>query len=447
MGRFLNPRLDAILADGQIRTLRTGSPVIPALTVIPRAQCTFARIRLAADTSEGLRAARFKLEQSKPFVRTRSRLVRDGKPSLYAGAWTWDASRLTAENKAVDTYQAIPETLARIPLTSGVRLATCLEGVEGEVWENGVLTASRWWPAPPELKDWQLFLRAAKIRLDDHALAVPEPMPLAWRSDLPAIDRDADNLRQVFSVPRLAAAAAGVLLFFGAFQASRIAIHENRIDAATARLSALISDNQDANAQRARALSARQAIAGPAALDHPAQVLHALETVLSVLDPDKVEMNSFRINDDRLEARFTVDTAPNMSDLVRDLENTAIFDGVFVERPNARFLVIQATVTPVNIRSRIVPVGIDEDEAQGGTTDGEQDTENSATENVGTGSEANAAEAEPKGADTTQVGPGRTGMGETGVTRTRVGKIGQVDTPENSNRIGSPGPRGVDRSE
>lgn len=55
-----------------------------------------------------------------------------------------------------------------------VQLLALKEGVEGRVWKQARLVASRWWPASPELSAWSSFLRGAGIALDA-GTGVPQP--------------------------------------------------------------------------------------------------------------------------------------------------------------------------------------------------------------------------------------------------------------------------------
>src|SRR5690606_36537450 len=83
----------------------------------------------------------------------------------------------------------IPETLLRAkPAGDGPRLLAMMRGVEGQVWREGGLRASQWWPAPPDAATWRRFLRAAGLATGDDTVPEPETLPWADRScaDRPA---------------------------------------------------------------------------------------------------------------------------------------------------------------------------------------------------------------------------------------------------------------------
>ncbi len=67
----------------------------------------------------------------------------------------------------------IPETLLHPALHKGVTLRRCLEGVEGLVWREGVLVASRWWPQMPAADGWLNFQRGAGVLPEDQEIEPP----------------------------------------------------------------------------------------------------------------------------------------------------------------------------------------------------------------------------------------------------------------------------------
>jgi 5-methylcytosine-specific restriction endonuclease McrA len=70
-----------------------------------------------------------------------------------------------------------PETFIRSPLQNGTRLIAAIEGFEAQVWQDGFLAFSRWWPHKPGRSEWDMFLRTAAQPLNEHGGAVPDPAP------------------------------------------------------------------------------------------------------------------------------------------------------------------------------------------------------------------------------------------------------------------------------
>ncbi len=145
--------------------------------VLSRGWCRYRCFDLA-----GLPAARreeslqLKIQQWSPYTRTAEYVVWQGD---CAQVWIWDEARAAQVREASGAAQAapVPENLVRPPLADGVRLAACLDGVEGQIWQQRQLLASRWWLKPPDLLEWSRFLRAHGQPSPAHVLT-PEPLPL-----------------------------------------------------------------------------------------------------------------------------------------------------------------------------------------------------------------------------------------------------------------------------
>ena len=101
----------------------------------------------------------------------------------YALVWAWDADRLDADLAAQrlkpKSTRVIPESLLHPPLASGWRLVACLDGVEGQLWQQHHPVHNRWWPKPPSASEWLNFQRDAGIA-SGHNDAVPAPQISPW---------------------------------------------------------------------------------------------------------------------------------------------------------------------------------------------------------------------------------------------------------------------------
>jgi len=163
---YLQPALKTISVDGEIATVRKASgvlaPILSNLFILSRGRCGFTRIKLASNNRSGLQAAKFQAARNKRFTQTKVRIEHDNKISLSAGVWSWDSAKTVSDGTDLTKVRVLPETLARKPLDKGARLVRCIDGVEGEIWQDATLLASRWWPKVPALREWQLFLRAGK---------------------------------------------------------------------------------------------------------------------------------------------------------------------------------------------------------------------------------------------------------------------------------------------
>ncbi|GHE41166.1 hypothetical protein ACFOED_08695 [Vulcaniibacterium thermophilum] len=143
--------------------------------VVPRAQCLYRRLDLAAlPPRQRAGAARIAARQHEPVEGAPARIAWTGG---IAHLWFW-----TTPDPAVARSEEAwtPESLVREPpLVDGVRLLRLVEGVEGQYWREGVLQASQYWPQRPSEEQWRRFVRACGLG-PDHARTVPEPIEAAW---------------------------------------------------------------------------------------------------------------------------------------------------------------------------------------------------------------------------------------------------------------------------
>ena len=100
-----------------------------------------------------------------------------------AQVWLWERKQQQQafEQAGIKHAVSLPEAVLRVrPDQDGVRLLQCLTGVEGQVWQQGILIASRWWLNVPNLLEWNNFLRARGFAI---VATVPEIV------ELPLLDK------------------------------------------------------------------------------------------------------------------------------------------------------------------------------------------------------------------------------------------------------------------
>lgn len=170
------------------------------------------------------------------------------------GVWSWSRSvfDLAPDFKG----RAIPETVLQPP-GSGPRLVSCLDGYEGQVWDDGVMTASRWWPHQPDEAAWYGFLRGARAHTTTPRAAAET---VAWNS-APARQPMALRLLALRNIGwrdtvaiTLLALAAPTLYLSGQFahlqlQKSTLSSQVTQLEAATSELGAARGRTQQAVAE------------------------------------------------------------------------------------------------------------------------------------------------------------------------------------------------------
>ncbi len=100
------------------------------------------------------------IQQWSPFLEYGSYMVWQGEQ---AQVWIWD--KVIQQNRwlemGIKKATLLPETVLQPrPTTETTQLLQCIEGYEGQIWQQGVLVGSRWWSNNPSLAEWLLFQRA-----------------------------------------------------------------------------------------------------------------------------------------------------------------------------------------------------------------------------------------------------------------------------------------------
>jgi hypothetical protein len=157
--------------------------------VLARSRCRFKWFRLSAlPAAERLDALRVQARAWQPFDDSAYVLSLRGETGL---AVAWDRLSvqrdLHAAGHDASRCRLLPETLMRQASPDGAHLVQCMGGVEGQIWREGWLCASRWWPSLPVVHDWRLFLYSNESSAHDLAKVDPPALIDVPRSDKPSL--------------------------------------------------------------------------------------------------------------------------------------------------------------------------------------------------------------------------------------------------------------------
>lgn len=162
------------LIGPEATVLHSGGALGPREWVVARADCQyhpfdFSELPLRQRAPAALMAVR----RHEPAPGARHYLAWEGG---VAHAWIWSQPD---EQAGDDDAGWIPETLLRAPpLFDGPRLLAQMRGFEGQLWSDGRLRASRWWPDVPQADAWRRFLRAGGLGPEgDGEPPIPEVLP------------------------------------------------------------------------------------------------------------------------------------------------------------------------------------------------------------------------------------------------------------------------------
>ena len=142
---------------------------------MPRAECHYRRMDFSAlPARQRQSAAAIAVRRLEPTSQARSHVAWVGG---FAHIWTWAAPDPGIEPET----RWIPESLLKAPpLVDGPRLVRAIRGVEGQVWREGQMQASQWWPERPTNEEWHRFLRFTGMA-SGALLDTPAPLDMPWQ--------------------------------------------------------------------------------------------------------------------------------------------------------------------------------------------------------------------------------------------------------------------------
>lgn len=130
----------------------------------------------------------------------------------HASIWYWSRSRAQGLLGNVPSrVKYFPEALfIDRAHDDHVQLLALEAGIEGRVWRQGRLIASRWWPDVPEQSTWFSFLRGA-----GHVVDATAGVPMAEHAMIAPEQWNASNVNQKLLLPELGPYLPRLILAFG----------------------------------------------------------------------------------------------------------------------------------------------------------------------------------------------------------------------------------------
>ncbi len=127
--------------------------------IVGRGLCLYRRFNLSeVPFAERKNALSVRILQWSPFLQTGQYVSWKGD---IAQVWIWDELLRLEEmhSMGVNSAVAFPESVLNPQPEDDIpQLVACKEGVEGRIWNEGVLMASRWWKNAPRHQEWTRFL-------------------------------------------------------------------------------------------------------------------------------------------------------------------------------------------------------------------------------------------------------------------------------------------------
>jgi hypothetical protein len=307
----------------------------PRQWILSRALCHYAVFDLPSGVSGGQRESALKLNvlEWSPFPTTG--WLADWRDDR-AGVWIWDQDATDDAVRAagLDPKQisVFPETAVRAVSADGIRLVAALDGCEGQVWRQGRLVSSRWWPSVPDAKDWMHFHRSAaqSTPLAPPTVPVPEVSPFVARPWPRSISFGSALLRGA-RAGQLAAAAAVVLLLPVAYLLGQLAFLAKAQASIDDTLATARNKAEPIIADRLAAEAARQCIEALMALDpYPSQV-QVMAATARLIPPNGTHIVSWSFTSGDLRLILSNQNPLDATYYVRAFEAVPMFERVNAE--------------------------------------------------------------------------------------------------------------------
>ncbi|MBK5920868.1 hypothetical protein CCR80_07460 [Rhodothalassium salexigens] len=337
--RFFRPSVSALRGDGRLDPVEPGGWFGRRLVVLPRAWCQFQFIPGDHRSARARQALHLKLHYRAPFETLGLHMAPGASGTA---VWTWDQAaiadalaRAGAGEGGAAGPDLIPESAVMAPggAASGARLVCCLDGVEGQVWRDGVLRVSRWWRSRPAPGDWQAFLKAAGLGFEAGQPAPPPETP-AWRAQ-PVVDGSVRDWAPALVRARALSLAAIVLAAPAAYQAVQWGQGAWRAAAAERALAERREAARPLLAARRDSLAALRAIEAEAALGDEALLVRSLLEAVRALDGFRFHIQRLDYADGRLTLWIEDFGRQDGAALVQTLEQLDGWSGVSL-LPGAR---------------------------------------------------------------------------------------------------------------
>jgi len=280
-------------------------------------------------TKSRVQALSLELAQWTPFANSDYYVGWHGQQAL---VWAWDTDKvklaIAAQGLKAPRVQILPETVLQTPLQGGLCLSRCHEGYEGQLWRDGQLANSRWWPQTPTLDEWLMFQRDAGIppTAQQNQPPAPRVSPLTatpWVNPQGSPDnQSAQRERLIYA---LSAVMFMVPTFWYAFtlykvQQSTAQLHEQQAQ--------LQHDVAPITLARSQALDYLARINALSALAHYPEQLTLMEKITQVLPQDKSYIKDWDFQSGQLKITLTSTGDISTTNLIGLLQQAGPFRDV-----------------------------------------------------------------------------------------------------------------------
>lgn len=257
--------------------------------------------------------------------------VRVGRTS--GSVWSWDADEITGR-LGIPARRLCPET-ALHAAQDGLVLRECLDGYEGQYWQEGELRLSRWWSHAVDDRDWKLFGLAAET-LGGRPTPKPAPIPgVDFSQSLSANQLSFRDLSRHVGISEIMVVVALLAIIPSTYIIARSAYllsAEVRTERSVAELRTSQAPLRLATLRKAEL---EQKITTIHSILNRQDLLQGVAPALAHLRDSEAEISTIFFESGEVEIIFRVDGRFQPTELIRALEQDPAIEGVTIE-PEAR---------------------------------------------------------------------------------------------------------------
>lgn len=298
--------------------------------VLTRPMYRFQTFDLAqVPTKNRPQALHLELAQWTPFANSDYYVGWHGQRAL---VWGWDADKvkqaIVAQRIKPQRARILPESVLQTPVENGLCLTRCHEGYEGQLWHEGQLDRSRWWPQVPAQDEWLMFQRDAGILPGEQQSQPPAPRASLMNFQ-PWVNETGPAGGQEIQMERLIIALGILLLLLPTFwygfslykvQSSTAQLHEQQ--AQLQREADPITQARNQALDHLARINALRAIA-----PYPGQ-LALMAKIAQVLPPDKSYIHDWDFQAGKLKITLTSTSDISTTFLIGALQQAGPFNDV-----------------------------------------------------------------------------------------------------------------------
>lgn len=303
------------------------------VAIVDRSQCRLERVWTPARNREGIEAARMQVAQD---------LLQEDETAFfepsaeisagYVNVWICQIGDLPPGSDKSTIW--IPESFLKEPGRDGPRVVPCKDGYEGQIWDDGALVSTRWWPVPPDARAWQFFVEGTDagsglpMNTAIDWLEVPGVQSIDWRKNLSLFSLGKESLQRAFSPQRLAAAALVLLAIpFGYLGGAELKTQRLTADI-QATLAPLVDKNRLIEASQQDAFSARAFSLAMQERSSSMILVDALSELPLAAGGKPVTISFVGLSENQLEVHLTGADANSVPDIVTKLDNSDTWQNV-----------------------------------------------------------------------------------------------------------------------